>query len=156
MHARNRDGWTRQAEEPLAARGHRRPGERGHGDLDGSIAWAIQTLSDQAMPSEEIGAILSSDDPAVVRRYLELHRKRLEEGVAKQQRMLAFLEPLLVARSHAAGRHSQRRRASPFERVPQLPAAHLSVLPLVVITTVAAALTGGPERSSLARHGNRG
>jgi hypothetical protein len=106
MHARKRDGWTREVEEPLPAQGHRRPGEYGHGDLDGSIAWAIQTLSDQAMPSEEIGAILSSDDPAVVRRYLELHRERLEDGLADQRLMLALLEPLLVARSHAAGRHS--------------------------------------------------
>jgi hypothetical protein len=56
------------------------------------------------MPSEEIGAILSSDDPVVVRRYLELHRERLEEGLADQQYMLALLEPLLTARSHAAGR----------------------------------------------------
>jgi hypothetical protein len=58
------------------------------------------------MPSEEIGAILSSDDPVVVHRYLELHRKRLEDGLADQQLMLALLEPLLTARSHAAGRRS--------------------------------------------------
>lgn len=32
-------------------------------------------------------------------------------------------------------------RASPFERVPRLPAEHLSVLPLVVITAIAAGLT---------------
>jgi hypothetical protein len=38
----------------------RGPGERSLGDLDGSIAWAIQTLSDQAMPLEEIGALLES------------------------------------------------------------------------------------------------
>jgi hypothetical protein len=106
MRARKRDEWTRQPEEAFRARGDRRPGERGLGDLDGSIAWAIQTLSDQAMPSEEIGAILSTDDPVVIRRYLELHRERLEEGLADQQYMLAVLEPLLTARSHAAGRRS--------------------------------------------------
>src|SRR4029453_2791030 len=97
---------TRQPEEAFRARGDRRPGERGLGDLDGSIAWAIQTLSDQAMPSEEIGAILSTSEPWVVRRYLELHRKRLEDGLADQRLMLALLEPLLTARSHAAGRRS--------------------------------------------------
>jgi hypothetical protein len=106
MRARERGGWTRQAEEGFRARGDRRPGERALGDLDGSIAWAIQTLSDQAMPSEEIGAILSTDDPVVIRRYLELHRERLEEGLADQQGRLALLEPLLSARSHAAGRRS--------------------------------------------------
>jgi hypothetical protein len=110
MRARKRDEWTRQAEGTFRAQGDRRPDVRGLGDLDGSIAWAIQTLSDQAMPSEEIGAILSSDDPAVVRRYLEVHRERLEEGLANQQFMLGLLEPLLVARSRAAGRHSPRTR----------------------------------------------
>jgi hypothetical protein len=90
----------------------RGPGERGLGDLDGSIAWAIQTLSDQAMPTEEIGAILSSDDPVVVRRYLELHRERLEERLADQQYSLALLESLLVARSHAAGRRSAAKESA--------------------------------------------
>jgi hypothetical protein len=64
------------------------------------------------MPSAEIGAILSSDDPLVVGRYLELHRERLEESIAKQLLMLASLEPLLTARSHAAGRRSQERGVS--------------------------------------------
>jgi hypothetical protein len=97
--------WSRRNSQPASTR-------RDLGDLDGSIAWAIQTLSDQAMPSEEIGAILSSDDPAVVRRYLEVHRERLEEGVANQQLMLGLLEPLLVARSHAAGRRSAAKESA--------------------------------------------
>jgi hypothetical protein len=112
MRARKRDEWTRQAEGTFRAQGDRRPDGRDLGDLDGSIAWAIQTLSDQAMPSEEIGAILSSDDPAVVRRYLEVHRERLEEGVANQQLMLGLLEPLLLARSHAAGRRSAAKESA--------------------------------------------
>ena len=44
---------------------------------------------------------------------------------------------------------------SPFERVPQLPAASLTVLPLVVITAVAAGLTlaglGGLRRRDIGR-----
>jgi len=64
------------------------------------------------MPSAEIGAILSTDDPLVVCRYLELHRERLEEGLANQHLMLASLEPLLTARSHAARRRSQERKVS--------------------------------------------
>jgi len=100
--------WTRQTEGAFRAHGDRGPGEPGLGALGGSIAWAIQTLSAQAMPSEEIAAILSSDDPVVVRRYLELHRERLEEGLADQRYRLALLEPLLVARTLRPGGVSQQ------------------------------------------------
>ena len=65
----------------------------------GSIAWAISTLRDQGMPSEEIFAILGADNPELIRRYLELHRERLEEHLADQRRTLARLERLLAARS---------------------------------------------------------
>ena len=44
---------------------------------------------------------------------------------------------------------------SPFERVPQLPAARLTILPLVVITAIAAGLTlvglGGLRRRDIGR-----
>jgi len=44
------------------------------------------------MPAAELQAILRSDDPVIVRRYLELHRERLEERLAEQVRTLERLE----------------------------------------------------------------
>ncbi len=76
-----------------------------------SIAWAIGTLRDQDMPSEEIATVLGADDPELVRRYFELHRERLEEHLADQRRTLARLERLLAARS-ISGARQQKKGAS--------------------------------------------
>jgi hypothetical protein len=51
-----------------------------------------ETLCEQGMPAAEVQAILRSDDPVIVRRYLELHRERLEERLAEQVRTLERLE----------------------------------------------------------------
>ena len=51
-----------------------------------------ETLREQGMPAAELQAILRSDDPVIVRRYLELHRERLEERLAEQVRTLERLE----------------------------------------------------------------
>jgi hypothetical protein len=51
-----------------------------------------ETLREQGMPAVELQAILRSDDPVIVRRYLELHRERLEERLAEQVRTLDRLE----------------------------------------------------------------
>ena len=51
-----------------------------------------ETLREQGMPTAELQAILRSDDPVIVRRYLELHRERLEERLAEQVRALERLE----------------------------------------------------------------
>jgi DNA-binding transcriptional MerR regulator len=51
-----------------------------------------ETLREQGMPTAELQAILRSDDPVIVRRYLELHRERLEERLAEQVRTLERLE----------------------------------------------------------------
>ncbi len=67
------------------------------GNSSESIAWAIEVLADQAMPSKEIDAILWADDPELVRRYLDLHRERLEERLSEQRRTLARLEAVLTA-----------------------------------------------------------
>lgn len=61
-----------------------------------SMAWAVEALRLCEMPAEEIRAVLSADDPATVRRFLELHRERLEEGVAEQRWRLASLERFLI------------------------------------------------------------
>jgi hypothetical protein len=60
------------------------------------IAWAARTLRRYEMPSEEISAVLGADKPELVRRYMELHRERLEERLADQLRALNGLERLLV------------------------------------------------------------
>ena len=49
-------------------------------------------LRRQRMPMEEIRAVLTADDPVLVRRYVELHSERLDEWVAEQRRFLANLE----------------------------------------------------------------
>lgn len=49
------------------------------------------------MPREEIVAVLETEDPGVVHRYIELHRERLEERLAEQLRALADVERLLTS-----------------------------------------------------------
>jgi hypothetical protein len=56
------------------------------------------------MPCGEIHAVLTADDPELVRRYLELHLERLEERLSDQRRTLAALEQILGT--------AARRRAS--------------------------------------------
>ena len=53
---------------------------------------ARRILRRQGMPSEEIRAVLGAEDPEVVRRYLELHRERMEERLAEELRAVASLE----------------------------------------------------------------
>jgi DNA-binding transcriptional MerR regulator len=57
---------------------------------------AVLTLRRQRMPLPEIRAVLSADDPRIVRRHLELHRERLEEWVAEQRSVLASLQRSLM------------------------------------------------------------
>jgi hypothetical protein len=61
----------------------------------GAVAWAAEALRRSDMPEAEIRALLSADDPEIVRRMLELHRERLDERVAEQRRRLIALEALL-------------------------------------------------------------
>jgi hypothetical protein len=64
----------------------------------GSTALAVATLSDLGMPWAEIGAILETNDPRLVRRYLLLHAERLEERLADQRKLLLSVEPILADR----------------------------------------------------------
>ena len=59
---------------------------------DGWPAWAAFVLQDQGMPPDEIHAVLATDDPDLVRTYLELHRERLEERLAAGLRTLRRIE----------------------------------------------------------------
>jgi DNA-binding transcriptional MerR regulator len=52
-------------------------------------------LRRQRMPLREIRAVLTADDPRIVRRHLELHRERLEERLAEQRALLDSLERTL-------------------------------------------------------------
>ncbi|MGH2540640.1 MAG: hypothetical protein ACRDGK_08980 [Actinomycetota bacterium] len=52
---------------------------------------AAKTLRVQRMPFDEIRAVLTADDPEIVRRYLELHQERLAERYADEQRAVARL-----------------------------------------------------------------
>jgi hypothetical protein len=61
-----------------------------------SKASVLRALLGQDMPLGEIVALLAADDPATVRRYLELHRERLNEHVAEQLRMLDVVERALA------------------------------------------------------------
>jgi hypothetical protein len=70
----------------------------------GSVAAsAIRALIDQGMPWSEIGSILGSDDPELVRHTLELHRERLEERLAEQRAELDRIEPILLEALVGAG-----------------------------------------------------
>jgi hypothetical protein len=75
-----------------------------------SIMRAAALLRETGMPADEIRTIVTTADPELVRRYLELHRERLEEGLAAQRRTLASVERLLSA--------SRVSSAAPAEAVP--------------------------------------
>jgi hypothetical protein len=61
-----------------------------------AIAGAARALRRYELPPEEISAVLGADDPELVRRYMELHRERLEERLLDRLRALASLERVLV------------------------------------------------------------
>jgi hypothetical protein len=52
---------------------------------------AATTLRLQRMPFDEIRAVLTADDPDIVRRHLELHQERLAERFADERRVVARL-----------------------------------------------------------------
>jgi hypothetical protein len=57
---------------------------------------AVATLRRQRMPAEEIRAVVTAEDPVIVRRYLELHRERLSEWLEEEQRIIGALERSLM------------------------------------------------------------
>ena len=71
---------------------------------------AVGTLRRNRMPRAEIRAVLSADDPEMVRRYLELHRERLEEQLAAHRRELDALARSLMEHLEARGRRTERGR----------------------------------------------
>lgn len=71
-----------------------------------AIAWAGRALGRYELPPEEISAVLETDNPELVRRYMELHRERLEERLLDRLRALADLERFLI-QAILAGREGQ-------------------------------------------------
>jgi hypothetical protein len=72
---------------------------------------AAAILRRQRMPAGEIRAVLAAGDPAIVRRYLELHGERLEEWLAGQRRVLESIEGWLVATASGSRPSPAARRA---------------------------------------------
>jgi hypothetical protein len=62
-----------------------------------SMMRAAGLLRETGMPADEIRTIVTTADPELVRRYLELHLERLEERLADQRRTLASIERLVTA-----------------------------------------------------------
>jgi effector-binding domain-containing protein len=58
-------------------------------------AEAVRILRSVDMPLDEILAVLEADDPELVHKQLIVHRERLAERLAAQERMLAYLESLI-------------------------------------------------------------
>lgn len=48
------------------------------------------------MPPDEVQAVLTAEEPGLVRMYFELHRERLSEALADQLRLLTELERSLA------------------------------------------------------------
>ena len=58
-------------------------------------AEAVRILRSVDMPLDEIRALLETDDPELVHKQLVVHRERLAEQLAAQERTLAYLEALI-------------------------------------------------------------
>lgn len=71
---------------------------------------AAALLREAGMPPDEIRTIVTTAEPELARRYLELHLERLEERLAAQRRSLASVEWLLST--------SRARSGAPAEAVP--------------------------------------
>jgi hypothetical protein len=86
-----------------------RPAASGSGEV-WSMMRAAALLRETGMPADEIRTLVTTADPELVRRYLELHRERLEERLVAQRRTLASVERLLST--------SRARAGAPAEAVP--------------------------------------
>ncbi len=58
-------------------------------------AEAVRILRSVDMPLEEIRAVLDADNAELVHKYLVAHKELLAERLARQERMLAYLESLI-------------------------------------------------------------
>ena len=87
--------------------------------MRGPNSKAARALLRQDMPLDEVRAVLEAADPAVVHRYLELHRERLEEQIAERHRVLDAVERMLTESLVASD--NARTSAGPRESVQPSP-----------------------------------
>jgi hypothetical protein len=60
------------------------------------VCWAAHVLRQQGMPALERDAVIGADDPRTIRRYMDLHRERLEERLMDQRAVVECIEVLLT------------------------------------------------------------
>ena len=60
------------------------------------VAWAEAVLRQQGMPADELRVVLTSADPELVRRHLELHLELLDERLAAQKRLVEAIGLILT------------------------------------------------------------
>jgi effector-binding domain-containing protein len=70
-------------------------GYRYYGLGQANRAEAVRILRSVDMPLDEIRVILETDDPELVHKQLVMHRERLADRLAAQERTLAYLETLI-------------------------------------------------------------
>lgn len=70
-------------------------GYRYYAPSQANRAEAVRILRSVDMPLDEIRVILDADDAELARKHLMLHRERLAERMAQQERRLAYLELLI-------------------------------------------------------------
>ena len=67
-----------------------------------SLIRAAALLRESRMPADEIRTIVTTAEPELVHRYLELHLERLEEWLVAQRRTLRSVERLLTSGDRSA------------------------------------------------------
>jgi hypothetical protein len=83
------------------------------GEVDSGFgSWAETVLRDQGMPPDELRVVLTTPDPDLVRRHLELHLERLEERLVAQRRWVAAIERVLADPERATFVTATHRRLS--------------------------------------------
>jgi DNA-binding transcriptional MerR regulator len=70
--------------------------ERMRTETGQEMTWAAETLRRQYMPAGEIREVLTTRDHVTVHRHLELHRERLQEQLAEQQKTIVAIERFLT------------------------------------------------------------
>jgi hypothetical protein len=68
-----------------------------------SLMRAAGLLRESGMPSDEIMTVVTTAEPRLARRYLELHLERLEEWLVAQRHNLASVELLLRPEARSPG-----------------------------------------------------
>lgn len=86
--------------------------------MRGPNSKAARALLRQDMPLGEVRAVLEAADPAVVHRYLELHRERLEEQIAERRRVLDAVERMLTENLAANDAKTSARPREPVQPSP--------------------------------------